>query len=274
LETNAILIATGRKPNTDLLGLTRIGIQMDHDHIAVKNTLQTSISHIYAVGDVIKPFPFTHAAGMEGKIVVGNAVFGLNRKVSYDNVQWVTYTDPEIFHLGMTEDEARKHAGDDIQTYKVTLDHVDRFITDRNTEGIVKVITDRKGKILGAHAAGNGAGDWMQQAVFAKRFGHKLSYMSLVVTDARMFNIEIQPGASYAYRLLPNRTLAGLAIRGDGGTFWTSGQESVSFKNKDFAIVQGEQEGEINIRAAGEKLRIFLIEIPSEVEYPLYKKAR
>ncbi|MGN7308697.1 dihydrolipoyl dehydrogenase family protein, partial [Bacillus subtilis] len=181
LETHALLIATGRKPNTDRIGLSRIGIQMNDDHIAVKKTLQTSTSHIYAVGDVIKPFPFTHAAGMEGKIVVGNAVFGLKRKVSYDHVPWVTYTDPEIFHLGMTEDEARKHVGHDIQTYKVTLDHVDRFITDRSTEGIVKVITDRKGKILGAHAAGNGAGDWMQQAVFAKRFGHKLSDMSQVV---------------------------------------------------------------------------------------------
>jgi hypothetical protein len=94
------------------------------------------------------------------------------------------------------------------------------------------------------------------------------------VTDARMFDIEVEPGAAYVHRLLPNWTLTGLAIRGDGGSFWTSGQEPVSFKNKDFAIVRGEQEGEINIRAEGEKLRMFLIEIPSEVEYPLYKKAR
>ncbi|MFC5648798.1 hypothetical protein ACFPYJ_06585 [Paenibacillus solisilvae] len=95
-----------------------------------------------------------------------------------------------------------------------------------------------------------------------------------LVTDTRMFDVEIQPGASYVHRLLPNRTLAGLSIRGAVGSFWTSGQEPVSFKNKDFAVVQSEQEGEINIRAEGEKLRIFLIEIPSEVEYPLYKKAR
>jgi quercetin 2,3-dioxygenase len=95
-----------------------------------------------------------------------------------------------------------------------------------------------------------------------------------LVTNARMFDVEVEPGAAYVHRLLPNWTLAGLAIRGDGGSFCTSGQEPVSFKNKDFAIVQGEQEGEINIRANGEKHRIFLIEIPSEVEYPLYKKAR
>jgi redox-sensitive bicupin YhaK (pirin superfamily) len=96
-----------------------------------------------------------------------------------------------------------------------------------------------------------------------------------LVTDARMFDIEVEPGAAYVHRLLSNWTLTGLAIRGDGGSFWTPGQEPASsFKNKDFAIIQGEQDGEISIRAEGEKLRIFLIEIPSEVEYPLYKKAR
>jgi pyruvate/2-oxoglutarate dehydrogenase complex dihydrolipoamide dehydrogenase (E3) component len=181
LEADAILVAVGRKPNTDRLGLSNTRIQLDGDHIVVKKTLQTTVPHIFAVGDVIKPFPFTHAAGMEGKTVVGNAVFGLKRKVSYDHVPWVTYTDPEIFHLGMTEDEAREQVGDAIQVYKVTLDHVDRFITDRETDGIVKVITDRKGKILGAHAIGKGAGEWMQEVVFAKRYDHKLGDISQAV---------------------------------------------------------------------------------------------
>jgi pyruvate/2-oxoglutarate dehydrogenase complex dihydrolipoamide dehydrogenase (E3) component len=181
LEADAIFVAAGRKPNTDLLGLSNTRVQLDGDHIVVKKTLQTTAPHIFAVGDVIKPFPFTHAAGMEGKTVIGNAVFGLKRKVSYDHVPWVTYTDPEIFHLGMTEDEARDQAGDAIQVYKVTLDHVDRFITDRETDGIVKVITDRKGTILGAHAVGKGAGEWMQEAVFAKHYDHKLGDISQAV---------------------------------------------------------------------------------------------
>ncbi|MCC3371891.1 pirin family protein [Cohnella sp. REN36] len=113
-----------------------------------------------------------------------------------------------------------------------------------------------------------------QEGVNVKTILGEGSPILQLVTDARMFDVELQPGASYAHRLLPNRTLAGLAFRGTGGSLLVSGQDSVSFKNKDFAIVQSEQESDINIRAEGEKLRIFLIEVPKEVEYPLYNKRR
>ncbi|WP_308633877.1 pirin family protein [Paenibacillus silvisoli] len=95
-----------------------------------------------------------------------------------------------------------------------------------------------------------------------------------LIADARMFDVEIEPEASFTHRVMPNRTLAALAIRGDGGSFMSFGQEPVVFEHKDFAIVQSEQEVEISIRPEREKLRIFLIEVPTEVEYPLYKKAR
>ncbi|NQX58174.1 pirin family protein [Paenibacillus qinlingensis] len=95
-----------------------------------------------------------------------------------------------------------------------------------------------------------------------------------LVSDARMFDIEVEAGASYVHRLLPNRTLGGLAIRGNGGTFMITGEEPVQFVNKDFAIAQTDQEKDTIIRAAGETLRIFLIEVPTKVDYPLYNKAR
>ncbi|OAS15747.1 pirin family protein [Paenibacillus oryzisoli] len=95
-----------------------------------------------------------------------------------------------------------------------------------------------------------------------------------LVSDARMFDIEVEAGVSYVHRLLPNRTLAGLSIRGNGGSFLIQGQESIPFMNKDFAIAQTDKEDDIIIRAAGETLRIFLIEVPTEVDYPLYNKAR
>ncbi|MDF2669715.1 MAG: pirin [Paenibacillus sp.] len=96
-----------------------------------------------------------------------------------------------------------------------------------------------------------------------------------IVTDAQMFDVEIDPGQSYTYQLRPNRILAGLAIRGDGGSLKTDGSGSAApFKNKDFAIVQSEQESELVIQAEGQKLRIVLIEVPSQVDYPLYQKGR
>lgn len=181
LYADEILVAAGRSPNTDNLGLEQIGVKTENGYVAVKNTLQTSIPHIYAIGDVIQAFPFTHAAGMEAIIVVGNAILGLHRKVNYDSVPWVTYTDPEVFHLGLTENEARETHGDQIQVYRVSLDKVDRFVADRDVNGLVKVITDKKGIILGAHAVGKGAGDWMQEIVYAKQSGHTFGKLSRLI---------------------------------------------------------------------------------------------
>ena len=181
IEVDEILVAAGRKANIEKLGLETIGVKVDKGHIVVSPTLQTSIGHIYAVGDVTGKFQFTHAAGMEGKIVVANAVFGLKKKVNYDHVPLVTFTDPEVFHLGLTEQEARKKLGDEAIIYEVTTDDVDRFVADRKLEGIAKVITDKKGKILGAHAVGPGAGDWMQEIVYAKQHDHKISNLSNVI---------------------------------------------------------------------------------------------
>ena len=181
LIVDELLIATGRKANIESLGLEKVGVETNRGHIVVNDRLQTSKNHIYAIGDTIGSFPFTHAAGMEGKIVVANAVFGLKRKVNYDAVPWVTFTDPEVFHLGLVETEAREKYGEDIVVYKVGLDDVDRFVAEREKEGMLKVITDRKGYILGAHAVGKGAGDWMQEIVYAKQHGHKISAISNVI---------------------------------------------------------------------------------------------
>lgn len=200
IVADEILVAAGRRPNTDKIGLEQAGVQTDKGYIAVKETLQTTVPHIYAVGDVLRSFPFTHAAGMEGKVAVGNAVFGLRKKVNYEHVPWVTYTDPEVFHLGMTEKEAKEQYGEDIQVYKVTLDDVDRFVADRETNGMVKVITDQKGRILGAHAVGREAGDWMQEIVFAKQHGHKIGDVSHVIHAYPTHGAAVQRAADQYWR--------------------------------------------------------------------------
>ncbi|WP_394174168.1 dihydrolipoyl dehydrogenase family protein [Guptibacillus hwajinpoensis] len=181
IESGAIMMSTGRKPNTDKLNLEAAGVNENKGYITVNESLQTNKSHIYAIGDVNGAFPFTHGAGMEGKLIVQNAVFGLKRKVNYDNVPWVTYTEPEVFHLGLTEQEAKEKHGEEIRVFKVGTDDVDRFIAERKKDGLVKVITDKKGHILGAHAVGEDSGSWMQEIVFAKEHGHKIGDISTVI---------------------------------------------------------------------------------------------
>ncbi|MCD9021526.1 pirin family protein [Cohnella silvisoli] len=94
-----------------------------------------------------------------------------------------------------------------------------------------------------------------------------------LVTDAQMIDLKVDDGSSYTYRLLPNRFLAGLAIRG-GGSFSSLGKEATSFEHKDFLVFQSEDEDEIVFQANGENLRIVLIDIPEKVDYPLYQKRR
>jgi pyruvate/2-oxoglutarate dehydrogenase complex dihydrolipoamide dehydrogenase (E3) component len=199
LVVEQILLATGRKPNTDHLNLQHAGIRTDHGYIIVDRYLRTSQSHIYAIGDVNGRFPFTHKAGYEGKLVVTNAVLGLRRKVDYSNMPWVTYTDPEVFHLGLTEEEAEQQKLN-ICIYRTPLDDVDRFVADRDTDGIIKIITTKNGKIIGAHAVGRGAGDFMQEVVFAKHYGHKIGAISHVIHPYPTHAASVQRTADLYWR--------------------------------------------------------------------------
>ncbi|NLP49738.1 mercuric reductase [Bacillus sp. RO1] len=200
IEVDEILVATGRTPNSDKLQLNKANVQTDNrGHIKVNERLQTNIPHIYAIGDVNGTLPFTHVAGMEGKQVVQNALLGLRRKIDYSNVPWVTYTSPEVFHLGLTEEEA-KEKNLNYDAYKVDLSEVDRFVTDHQTTGFVKIITDKKGQIIGAHAVGKHAGDWMQEVVFSKQFNKKIGSISNVIHPYPNHSAAVQRTADAFWR--------------------------------------------------------------------------
>nr|WP_255547414.1 hypothetical protein [Fictibacillus sp. 26RED30] len=100
--------------------------------------------------------------------------------MSYDHIPWNIYTQPEIFHMGMTEQETRK-LGIKFSVYEVPLTDVDRFISDQEADGLIKIITDQKGKILGGHAIGNGSADWMQSVIFAMKKGSKIGDLSQMI---------------------------------------------------------------------------------------------
>ncbi|UFT98641.1 FAD-dependent oxidoreductase [Radiobacillus kanasensis] len=177
-----VLVGVGRKANSQDMGLEQIGVQVDKlGNIVVNDYLQTSKSHIFAIGDVNGQCRFTNTAGMEGKLVVQNAVFGLRQKIRYDNIPWAFYTDPEIFHIGLTKQEAVNKYGNSIRSYCVRASEVDRFITNDDTYGFIKILTNKKGMIIGAHAIGRNASDWMQELVFAKTKNHKLRDISTVL---------------------------------------------------------------------------------------------
>ncbi|MFC7320117.1 dihydrolipoyl dehydrogenase family protein [Halobacillus campisalis] len=181
VEGSHLLVAVGRKPNVGTLELNKAGVQAKSGAIEVDETLRTHQSHIYAVGDCNGSMPFTHVAGMEGKIAVSNAVLGLSRKVSYNKIPWVVYTSPEIYHLGLTEEEANEKYGDQLLTFKTKLKDADRFMAERNTDGLVKVMTTEKGKIVGAHAIGAGAGEWMQEIGTLQALNKKFQTLSNVI---------------------------------------------------------------------------------------------
>ncbi|ASF38636.1 pyridine nucleotide-disulfide oxidoreductase [Halobacillus halophilus] len=181
LNVEKLLVATGRKANIDGLGLEQAGVETSNGSIAVDAAMRTTQRHIYAVGDCNGSMPFTHVAGMEGKIAVSNAVFGLSRKASYEKVPWVVYTGPEIYHLGLTEEEAKEQYGEKLLTFKTKLADNDRFMAERHTDGLVKVLTTNRGRIVGAHAIGEGAGEWMQEIGTVQALNKKFQAISNII---------------------------------------------------------------------------------------------
>ncbi|WP_033070043.1 dihydrolipoyl dehydrogenase family protein [Thalassospira australica] len=159
LEGSHLLLATGRKPNVENLGLSNAGIEYDQRGISVDARLRSSNRKVFAIGDVTGGLQFTHMAGYDAGIVIRNALFRLPAKIDHSAVPWVTYTHPELAQVGMTETDARQKFGDDIRV--VTWDYAenDRARAEADTTGFIKVVTTRRGRILGAGIVGRQAGE-------------------------------------------------------------------------------------------------------------------
>ncbi len=169
LRVDAILVAAGRTPNLEGLNLEAAGIGFDRTGVQVDDRLQTTNPRVYAAGDICSPFKFTHTADAQARILIANALFKGRQKVSRLVVPWCTYTDPEIAHVGMYEQDARAK-GIAVTTLTVPLSQVDRAILDGETEGFARVHL-RKGtdKILGA-------------TIVARHGGEMIGEFSLAIT--------------------------------------------------------------------------------------------
>ncbi|MCW5734275.1 MAG: FAD-dependent oxidoreductase [Enhydrobacter sp.] len=159
-----LLVAAGRAPRVSGLGLDAAGIEHTARGIVVDSRLRTTQRHVFALGDVIDAPRFTHVAAYQAGIVVRNMAFRLPAKVDYGSVPWVTYTDPELAHVGVTEYEARKQFGDEVRIESVSLEENDRAIAERRVDGAIKIVLGRRDRILGvsilAPAAGEMIGLW------------------------------------------------------------------------------------------------------------------
>jgi pyruvate/2-oxoglutarate dehydrogenase complex dihydrolipoamide dehydrogenase (E3) component len=154
-----LLVATGRKPTVDGLDLEAAGIRHDHSGIVVNRKLKTSNRRVYAIGDCARgQLQFTHAANYHAGLVIRNALFRLPVRVDNGAVPRVTFTDPELAHTGLTEMQARARRIK-IRVARWPYHDNDRAQTERETHGHIKVITTRKGRIVGATIVGAQAGE-------------------------------------------------------------------------------------------------------------------
>jgi pyruvate/2-oxoglutarate dehydrogenase complex dihydrolipoamide dehydrogenase (E3) component len=158
IEASHLLVAAGRQPNVRDLGLGAAGIAHGPDGIRVRKNLRTTNKRVYAIGDVTGGRKFTHVSNYHASLVIRNALFGLPVNVRSGTVPWVTYTDPELAHVGLTELQAvaRYRA---IRVLRWPFAENDRAQTDRQQRGHVKVLTTRRGRILGATIVGPHAGE-------------------------------------------------------------------------------------------------------------------
>ncbi|MFP4611579.1 MAG: dihydrolipoyl dehydrogenase family protein, partial [Thiohalophilus sp.] len=147
LQVDQILVATGRQPNIEELNLDAAGVKYTSRGIEVDRRLRTAQKHIYACGDVCGPYAFTHLAEYQAGIIISNALFRFPKKTDYRVLPWVTFTDPELARVGLSEQQASEQ-GIKHSVLRFDFRDVDRAITERETTGRVKLIA-RKGKILG-----------------------------------------------------------------------------------------------------------------------------
>jgi pyruvate/2-oxoglutarate dehydrogenase complex dihydrolipoamide dehydrogenase (E3) component len=179
VEGTDLLVATGRRPNLEGLNLEAAGVRYDEQGVRVDRRLRTTARHVWACGDILGRHQFSHMAEHEAKAVVRNALLPFPQPVSFEVEPWTTFTEPELARVGLTEPEAReKHRG--VLVFRHSFGQDDRALVDEEGRGQVKIIADRRGRILGAHILGPRAGELIHEFVVAVT--HGLSVRALADT--------------------------------------------------------------------------------------------
>jgi pyruvate/2-oxoglutarate dehydrogenase complex dihydrolipoamide dehydrogenase (E3) component len=182
LDVDRVLVATGRRPRTAGLGLEQAAVRVDErGYVTVDAKLRTSNRRIYAGGDVTGAPAFTHVAGMHGSIAATNALLAPVRRIDHDRIPWVTFTDPEIAHVGLTETQARQQHGDAVRVRLLQHEHVDRAIVEDDTDGFTHVVLDAKGRVLGATIVAPRAGEMIAELAGLVARGGRLRELASIM---------------------------------------------------------------------------------------------
>ena len=192
-----LLMAVGRKPNIGDLGLEAAGIKYERGGITVDAGMITSNRKVFAIGDCTGGLQFTHVANYHAGIVIRRALFQMPAKANDKIIPWVTYTEPELAHCGMSEEQARKEYPV-VNVLRWPLHENDRAQAERATEGLVKVLTDKKGRILGASIVGHNAGELIQMWSLAISQKMKIKAMTEWISPYPTLS-EVNKRAAYRY---------------------------------------------------------------------------
>jgi pyruvate/2-oxoglutarate dehydrogenase complex dihydrolipoamide dehydrogenase (E3) component len=207
IDGSHLLIAAGRRPNVEGLGLEAAGIAFSPKGITVDARLRTSNKRVFAIGDVAGGYQFTHVAGYHAGIVIRNALFNMPAKVDYRAVPWVTYTDPELAQVGLSVAEAEKQ-GIDVKAVSWHFAENDRANAERAKEGLIKMVVGKGGRILGCTIVGRHAGELLLTWVLAVQKGLKVSDITgLIAPYPTLSEVSKRvAGAYYTPTLFSERT--------------------------------------------------------------------
>ncbi|WP_300549360.1 dihydrolipoyl dehydrogenase family protein [Roseovarius sp.] len=175
-----LLMAVGRKANIDKLDTEKAGIETTRRGIKVDSGMRSTNRRIYAIGDVAGGLQFTHMAGYHAGLVIRSALLGLPARERTSHIPWATYTDPELAHVGLTEEDARKEHGGNLDVVRFPYNHNDRAIAERKTEGLIKVMVVR-GRPVGVSIVGAQAGELINLWAFILANNLKMKHVANMV---------------------------------------------------------------------------------------------
>jgi len=200
VTVDEIFVASGRRGNSENLGLEEVGVKMERSWVVTDRFLRTSVPRIWACGDIHGGLQFTHTAAYEAVKLVRNILFPGKSAADYTHVPWALYTDPEVGHIGLTEEEARQKHGDSVRTYVVEMNDVDRAVVDRTPLGVIKLVCDAKGNLLGGHALCANASTVIEEVVLARRKGMKVGDLAQRISSYPSLADGVQKAASLYYQ--------------------------------------------------------------------------